>query len=129
MASRFKGLNKQTYLIASRAAAAVSCPVDSCRVVSHLPLPEPIDEEEEQGQRDDGSHAAGHQLQADVGGAVAVLHFAVVTWKKSVFHLLLATCFPLTGLHFCAVWIPLMVGTTNCCFSNSEKMQTRLELS
>ena len=52
-------------------------------MVPHLPLPEPVDEEEQEGQREDGGDPAGHEPKPDVGGPAAVFELTVVTYKNN----------------------------------------------
>ena len=62
------------------AAASIGSPVNGCRVITHLPLPEPVDEEEQEGQGENCRNSAGHESKPDVCGATAVFHLPIVAY-------------------------------------------------
>ena len=66
------------YLITRSNAISIRPTVNCCRVIPHLSLAKSVDEEEQQGQREDGRHAASHKTKADVRCRATVFWLAVV---------------------------------------------------
>ena len=66
------------YLITRSNAVPIRSTVNSCCVIPHLSLAKSVDEEEQQGQREDGRHAASHETKPDVCCRTTVFWLTVV---------------------------------------------------